>query len=78
MDDERSVEPRMSEASTISFDAAFCGISRAEAKFMDPQQRVLLECTYLAFKDAGYMTEELIYDGRARRSKLWCVRGSSC
>lgn len=41
------------------FDADFFGISLAEAKAMDPQQRVLLECTYLAFKDAGYTMEDL-------------------
>jgi NAD(P)-dependent dehydrogenase (short-subunit alcohol dehydrogenase family) len=36
------------------FDAAFFGISGAEAKAMDPQQRVLLEASFDAFHRAGY------------------------
>eukprot|EP00558_Chaetoceros_sp_UNC1202_P014485 CAMPEP_0197233784 /NCGR_PEP_ID=MMETSP1429-20130617/1761_1 /TAXON_ID=49237 /ORGANISM="Chaetoceros sp., Strain UNC1202" /LENGTH=222 /DNA_ID=CAMNT_0042692095 /DNA_START=154 /DNA_END=819 /DNA_ORIENTATION=+ len=44
---------------TESFDAAFFGISLAEAKAIDPQQRALLECTFLAFNDAGYTMEGL-------------------
>ncbi len=35
------------------FDAAFFGISSAEANAMDPGQRLLLECTYLVLKVAG-------------------------
>ncbi|WP_261253460.1 type I polyketide synthase, partial [Serratia entomophila] len=35
------------------FDYAFFGISLAEAKVMDPQQRVLLEVAYDAFQSAG-------------------------
>ena len=41
------------------FDAAFFGISHAEASAMDPQQRLLLEYSYLAFVDAGYSREDL-------------------
>ncbi len=42
-----------------AFDAAFFGISPREAMAMDPQQRHLLECAWLAFEDAGYRTERL-------------------
>jgi acyl transferase domain-containing protein len=36
------------------FDAAFFGLSPREAAFMDPQQRVFLECAWAALEDAGY------------------------
>jgi phthiocerol/phenolphthiocerol synthesis type-I polyketide synthase E len=38
------------------FDAAFFGYSPAEARLIDPQQRVFLECTWHALEDAGYGT----------------------
>lgn len=40
------------------FDAAFFNISPREARIMDPQERIFLQCAYHALEDAGY--------GRAR------------
>ncbi|WP_261286232.1 type I polyketide synthase, partial [Serratia ficaria] len=37
-----------------SFDYEFFGISKGEARVMDPHQRLLLEVTYEAFSSAGY------------------------
>ena len=36
------------------FDASFFGYNPREAKFIDPQQRVLLDCAWEALEDAGY------------------------
>jgi amino acid adenylation domain-containing protein len=36
------------------FDAAFFGYHPAEARIMDPQHRVLLECAWQVLEDAGY------------------------
>ncbi|XP_062848387.1 uncharacterized protein pks1 [Trichomycterus rosablanca] len=41
------------------FDQKFFSISEAEAKFMDPQQKVLLQCSYRALEDAGIPMEKL-------------------
>ena len=37
-----------------SFDATFFGFAPSEAQMMDPQHRLLLECAWEAFEDAGY------------------------
>ena len=41
------------------FDAQFWGISRREARRMDPQQRWVLECAWEAIEDAGYAPSQL-------------------
>ena len=43
------------------FDASFFGINPAEAKVMDPQQRVFLELAWAALENAGYTSEQ--YEG---------------
>ncbi|XP_061094914.1 phenolphthiocerol/phthiocerol polyketide synthase subunit C-like [Conger conger] len=40
------------------FDHKFFGITEAEADFMDPQQKLLLECTYRALENAGIPMEK--------------------
>lgn len=42
----------------FAFDAAFFGITPAQAKVMDPQHRVFLECAWHALEDAGYGNRE--------------------
>nr|XP_046227978.1 highly reducing polyketide synthase cm3B [Scatophagus argus] len=41
------------------FDHRFFGITEAEADFMDPQQKLLLQCTYRALEDAGMAMERI-------------------
>ncbi|NMO19497.1 amino acid adenylation domain-containing protein [Pyxidicoccus fallax] len=45
-----------------SFDAGFFDVPPREAKWMDPQQRVFLECAYAALEDAAYDPER--YTGK--------------
>ena len=41
------------------FDPLFFNISPREAEFMDPQERLFLECAYSALEDAGYTPQSL-------------------
>lgn len=43
------------------FDASFFDVSPREAEYTDPQRRLLLECAYETFENAGYIAEN--YDG---------------
>jgi amino acid adenylation domain-containing protein len=63
--DELGVPPAVSRApnfisacgvldDAFCFDAAFFGYSPQEARLMDPQHRVFLECSWAALENAGY------------------------
>ncbi|XP_073669231.1 mycolipanoate synthase [Paramisgurnus dabryanus] len=41
------------------FDHKFFGINEAEANYMDPQQKLLLQCAYRALEDAGMPLEKV-------------------
>ncbi|KAM4719076.1 LOW QUALITY PROTEIN: phenolphthiocerol synthesis polyketide synthase type I Pks15/1-like [Anableps anableps] len=41
------------------FDPTFFGIPEVEADFMDPQQKLLLQCSYRALEDAGISMESI-------------------
>lgn len=43
-----------------SFDAAFFNLKADEARAMDPQQRMLLECAYEAAESAGWTLSDLV------------------
>ncbi len=47
---------------TFLFDAGFFGYAPREAEFIDPQQRVFLECAWEALEHAGY--DPISYPGR--------------
>ncbi|HEY3497739.1 MAG TPA: SDR family oxidoreductase [Polyangiaceae bacterium] len=56
------VRRAVSLAQCDRFDAAFFGYTAREAEIMNPEQRLLLECSQHALEDAGY--DSLRYGGR--------------
>ena len=56
------------------FDNEFFKISPREAKDMDPQQRVLLQTTYHAMEQAGYVPDATPC---FRRDRIGCFIGSA-
>lgn len=54
LDDPGYVRATRSLPGIEHFDAAFFGIPPREARYMDPQQRVFLECCHEALEAAGY------------------------
>jgi amino acid adenylation domain-containing protein len=46
------------------FDAAFFGLSAADARAIDPQERLVLEHAWAAVEDAGYTRASLVGPGR--------------
>lgn len=58
VNDDRYVKARASLNNPDYFDAAFFGYSDEEAEIMDPQMRLLHECTWEALEHAGYDTEQ--------------------
>ena len=61
------------------FDPLFFNISPVEAEYMDPQERLFLECVYAAIEDAGYTRTSLAASAAAaasqRCSASGCLRG---
>ncbi|XP_060104281.1 uncharacterized protein LOC132578354 [Heteronotia binoei] len=62
-DDSKPGKTHTSRAALLdefnTFDNKLFGISNEEAEHMDPQQKLLLECTYRALEDAGVTTEDI-------------------
>jgi acyl transferase domain-containing protein len=60
--EERLRDPRYVRAAPLleevdQFDAGFFGYAPREARFLDPQQRLFLECAWHALEQAGYNPE---------------------
>ncbi|XP_029935545.1 uncharacterized protein pks1 [Myripristis murdjan] len=62
-DDSKPGKTQTTRAALINgfneFDHKFFGITEAEADFMDPQQKLLLQCTHRALEDAGVAMETI-------------------
>ncbi|XP_039983363.1 phthioceranic/hydroxyphthioceranic acid synthase [Xiphias gladius] len=62
-DDSKPGKTQTTKAALIEgfneFDHKFFGITETEADFMDPQQKLLLQCTYRALEDAGMAMESI-------------------
>ncbi|GGQ16155.1 phthioceranic/hydroxyphthioceranic acid synthase [Streptomyces virginiae] len=60
LDPEKEIQGRGGFLEGIDeFDAAFFGVSPREAEVLDPQQRLMLETSWLALEDAGVPTASL-------------------
>lgn len=63
------------------FDHRFFGISEAEDNFMDPQQKLLLQCSYRALEDSGIPMEKVsgsrtgVYIGNNNNSSISAYSG---
>jgi amino acid adenylation domain-containing protein len=57
------------------FDAQFFGYTPREARLIDPQQRVFLECAWEALEDAGYASDDLgmvgVYASQGMSTYIW-------
>lgn len=56
------------------FDNALFGISPRESKAIDPQQRVLLQCSYHALENAGYVPDST---PSSQRESFACFIGAA-
>jgi amino acid adenylation domain-containing protein len=57
------------------FDAQFFGYTPREARLIDPQQRVFLECAWEALEDAGYASDDSgmigVYASQGMSTYIW-------
>uniref|UniRef100_A0A672J9Z4 Reducing polyketide synthase FUB1-like n=1 Tax=Salarias fasciatus TaxID=181472 RepID=A0A672J9Z4_SALFA len=62
-DDNKPGKTQTTRAALIEgfdeFDCKFFGVSEVEADYMDPQQKLLLQCSYRALEDAGIAMETI-------------------
>ena len=59
------------------FDAELFGLSPREARALDPQQRVFLECVWEALEHAGHRPDPRGRDGRGRRVGVYAGKSVS-
>jgi acyl transferase domain-containing protein len=76
MEDPEYVPVRAVLEGVELFDAKFFGFSPREARILDPQQRLFLECAWEALEDAGYDAERFagrigVFGGTGMNTYLW-------